>query len=135
MNTPKETLNNPFINKGTAFTMAEREQLNLVGLLPSKVQTLEEQVNRTYLQFQKKLTDLEKRVYLMTLFNTNRILFYALMAQHVEEFMPIVYDPVVADAIRQYDELFMKPQEQPSFLLTIPKILKSLCAMPRKAKT
>lgn len=111
MNTPRETLNNPFINKGTAFSMAEREQLNLVGLLPSKVQTLEEQVNRTYLQFQKKLTDLEKRVYLMTLFNTNRILFYALMAQHVEEFMPIVYDPVVADAIRQYDELFMKPQD------------------------
>lgn len=113
--------------------MAEREQLSLVGLLPSKVQTLEEQMNRTYLQFQKKLTDLEKRVYLMTLFNTNRILFYALMAQHVEEFMPIVYDPVVADAIRQYDELFMKPQD--AFLLTIPKILKSLCAMPRKAKT
>ena len=111
MNTPRETLNNPFINKGTAFSMAEREQLNLVGLLPSKVQTLEEQMNRTYLQFQKKLTDLEKRVYLMTLFNTNRILFYALMAQHVEEFMPIVYDPVVADAIRQYDELFMKPQD------------------------
>ena len=47
----------------------------------------------------------------MTLFNTNRTLFYALMAQHIEEFMPIVYDPVVADAIRQYDELFMKPQD------------------------
>ena len=106
-----EILNNPFVNKGTAFSMAEREKLNLVGLLPPVVQTLEEQIERTYLEYQKKVNNLEKRVYLMTLFNTNRTLFYALMAQHIEEFMPIVYDPVVADAIRQYDELFMKPQD------------------------
>ena len=111
MDTSKEILNNPFINKGTAFSMAEREKLNLIGLLPPVVQTLEEQIERTYLQYQKKVNNLEKRVYLMTLFNTNRTLFYALMAQHIEEFMPIVYDPVVADAIRQYDELFMKPQD------------------------
>ena len=111
MDTSKEILNNPFINKGTAFSMAEREKLNLVGLLPPVVQTIEEQIERTYLQYQKKVNNLEKRVYLMTLFNTNRTLFYALMAQHIEEFMPIVYDPVVADAIRQYDELFMKPQD------------------------
>ena len=111
MDTSKEILNNPFVNKGTAFSMAEREKLNLVGLLPPVVQTIEEQIERTYLQYQKKVNNLEKRVYLMTLFNTNRTLFYALMAQHIEEFMPIVYDPVVADAIRQYDELFMKPQD------------------------
>ena len=111
MSTFNEILNNPFANKGTAFSMAEREKLNLVGLLPPVVQTLEEQMERTYLQYQKKAKNLEKRVYLMTLFNTNRTLFYALMAQHIEEFMPIVYDPVVADAIRQYDELFMKPQD------------------------
>ena len=111
MDTSKEILNNPFVNKGTAFSMAERKKLNLVGLLPPVVQTLEEQIERTYLQYQKKVNNLEKRVYLMTLFNTNRTLFYALMAQHIEEFMPIVYDPVVADAIRQYDELFMKPQD------------------------
>ena len=111
MSTFNEILNNPFVNKGTAFSMAEREKLNLVGLLPPVVQTLEEQIERTYLEYQKKVNNLEKRVYLMTLFNTNRTLFYALMAQHIEEFMPIVYDPVVADAIRQYDELFMKPQD------------------------
>ena len=111
MDTSKEILNNPFVNKGTAFSMVERKKLNLVGLLPPVVQTLEEQIERTYLQYQKKVNNLEKRVYLMTLFNTNRTLFYALMAQHIEEFMPIVYDPVVADAIRQYDELFMKPQD------------------------
>ncbi len=111
MDTSKEILNNPFVNKGTAFSIAERKKLNLAGLLPPVVQTLEEQIERTYLQYQKKVNNLEKRVYLMTLFNTNRTLFYALMAQHIEEFMPIVYDPVVADAIRQYDELFMKPQD------------------------
>lgn len=111
MRTAQEIINNPFINKGTAFTLEERKALKLVGVLPTVVQTLEQQVAQTYQEFQKKVSDLEKRVYLMTLFNTNRTLFYALMSQHVEEFMPIVYDPTVADAIRQYDELFMKPQD------------------------
>lgn len=111
MKTAQEILNDPFINKGTAFTLEERKALNLVGLLPTAVQTLEEQTEQTYKEYQKKVSDLEKRIYLMTLFNTNRTLFYALMAQHVEEFMPIVYDPTVADAIREYDELFMKPQD------------------------
>lgn len=111
MKTAQEILNDPFINKGTAFTLEERKALNLVGLLPTAVQTLEEQTEQTYKEYQKKVSDLEKRIYLMTLFNTNRTLFYALMSQHVEEFMPIVYDPTVADAIREYDELFMKPQD------------------------
>ena len=111
MKTAQEILNDPFINKGTAFTLEERKALNLVGLLPTVVQTLEEQTEQTYKEYQKKVSDLEKRIYLMTLFNTNRTLFYALMSQHVAEFMPIVYDPTVADAIREYDELFMKPQD------------------------
>lgn len=111
MKTAQEILNDPFINKGIAFTLEERKALNLVGLLPTVVQTLEEQTEQTYKEYQKKVSDLEKRIYLMTLFNTNRTLFYALMSQHVAEFMPIVYDPTVADAIREYDELFMKPQD------------------------
>ena len=111
MKTAQEILNDPFINKGTAFTLEERKALNLVGLLPTAVQALEEQREQTYKEYQKKDSDLEKRIYLMTLFNTNRTLFYALMSQHVAEFMPIVYDPTVADAIREYDELFMKPQD------------------------
>ncbi|EFV03862.1 malic enzyme, NAD binding domain protein [Segatella salivae DSM 15606] len=111
MKTAQEILNDPFINKGTAFTLKERKALNLVGLLPTAVQTLEGQTEQTYKEYQKKVSDLEKRIYLMTLFNTNRTLFYALMSQHVAEFMPIVYDPTVADAIREYDELFMKPQD------------------------
>ena len=100
MKTAQEILNDPFCNKGTAFTLEERKALNLTGALPSVVQTLEEHTVQTYKEYQRKATDLEKRVYLMTLFNTNRILFYALMSRHVAEFMPIVYDPTVADAIR-----------------------------------
>ncbi|MFD1670729.1 malolactic enzyme [Agrilactobacillus yilanensis] len=103
-------LNNPFLNKGTAFTNEERQALGLVGMLPSKVQTITEQTTQAYGQFQSKTTDLEKRIFLMNLFNENRTLFYHLMADHVVEFMPIVYDPVVAESIEQYNELFLAPQ-------------------------
>ena len=104
-------LKNPFLNKGTAFTQEERAQLNLVGALPNKIQTIQEQADQAYAQFQSKDKLLEKRIFLMTLFNTNRTLFYYLMGQHIVEFMPIVYDPVVAESIEQYNELFIQPQE------------------------
>ncbi|TGD17786.1 malolactic enzyme [Levilactobacillus suantsaiihabitans] len=103
-------LNNPFLNKGTAFTQAERHALGLVGTLPAHVQTLAEQVTQAYAQFQSKSSHLEKRLYLMTLFNENRTLFFRLMADHVVEFMPIVYDPTVADSIEAYSHLFTDPQ-------------------------
>ncbi len=105
-----EILRNPFLNKGTAFTNEERQALGLVGALPSKVQTIEEQAEQVYAQFQTKATPLEKRIFLMNLFNENVTLFFHLMDQHVVEFMPIVYDPVVADAIEQYNELYFNPQ-------------------------
>jgi malic enzyme len=108
--TADQILNNPFLNKGTAFTKAERQALGLTGTLPSQVQTIEEQTTQAYGQFQSKTTRLEKRIFLMNLFNENRTLFYHLMDQHVVEFMPIVYDPVVADSIEQYNELFLDPQ-------------------------
>ncbi len=108
--TADQILNNPFLNKGTAFTKAERQALGLTGTLPSQVQTIEEQTTQAYAQFQSKPTRLEKRIFLMNLFNENRTLFYHLMDQHVVEFMPIVYDPVVADSIEQYNELFLDPQ-------------------------
>ncbi|KRO28396.1 malolactic enzyme [Lactiplantibacillus fabifermentans] len=103
-------LNNPFLNKGTAFTKAERQALGLTGTLPSNVQTIDEQTTQAYAQFQSKATRLEKRIFLMNLFNENRTLFYHLMDEHVVEFMPIVYDPVVADSIEQYNEIFLDPQ-------------------------
>lgn len=103
-------LNNPFLNKGTAFTMEERKKLGLIGLLPPYVQTIEEQAAQTYEQLQTKVNDLEKRLFLMEIFNTNRTLFYYLFSQHLEEFNPIVYDPTVAETITGYSDLFVDTQ-------------------------
>ena len=103
-------LNDPFLNKGTAFTQEERKELDLIGLLPPYVQTIEEQAAQTYAQMQTKVNDLEKRLFLMEIFNTNRTLFYYLFSQHLEEFNSIVYDPTIADTIEGYSDLFVEPQ-------------------------
>ena len=108
--TAHDILNNPFLNKGTAFTIEERKELGLIGLLPPYVQTIEEQAAQTYAQMQTKANDLEKRLFLMEIFNTNRTLFYYLFSQHLEEFNPIVYDPTIADTIEGYSNLFVDPQ-------------------------
>ena len=108
--TSHDILNNPFLNKGTAFTLEERKELGLIGLLPPYVQTIEEQAAQTYAQMQTKANDLEKRLFLMEIFNTNRTLFYYLFSQHLEEFNPIVYDPTIADTIEGYSDLFVDPQ-------------------------
>lgn len=105
-----DILNNPFLNKGTAFTLEERSKLGLVGLLPPYVQTIEEQANQTYAQMQTKANNLEKRLFLMQIFNTNRTLFYYMFSQHLAEFNPIVYDPTIADTIENYSDLFIDPQ-------------------------
>lgn len=105
-----DILNNPFINKGTAFTLEERQELGLIGLLPPYVQTIEEQAAETYAQLHTKANDLEKRLFLMEIFNTNRTLFYYLFSHHLEEFNPIVYDPTIADTIEGYSNLFVNPQ-------------------------
>ena len=105
-----EILNNPFLNKGTAFTKKEREEYGLLGLLPPYIQTIDEQAKQTYGQFLKKDKLIEKRHFLMEIFNTNRTLFYYLFSKHVVEFMPIVYDPVIAESIENYSELFVNPQ-------------------------
>lgn len=103
-------LNDPFLNKGTAFTQEERKELDLIGLLPPYIQTIEEQAAQTYAQMQTKVNDLEKRLFLMEIFNTNRTLFYYLFSQHLEEFNPIMYDPTIADTIEGYSDLFVEPQ-------------------------
>ncbi|KST94629.1 Malolactic enzyme [Lactococcus lactis subsp. lactis] len=105
-----EILNNPFLNKGTAFTMKERQELGLIGLLPPTVQTIEEQAEQTYEQYLTKPSDLEKRHFLMEIFNTNRTLFYHLFNKHIVEFNPVVYDPTIADTIENYSHLFVDPQ-------------------------
>ena len=106
----REILNNPFLNKGTAFTMEERKELGLIGLLPPYVQTIEEQAAQTYAHMERKTTDLEKRLFLMEIFNTNRTLFYYLFSKNLEEFNPIVYDPTIAETIENYSDLFVDPQ-------------------------
>jgi len=105
-----EVLTDPFLNKGTAFTKEERKELELTGLLPPQIQTIEEQAEQVYAQYKSKEPLINKRRFLMEIFDTNRTLFYYLFSQHVVEFMPIVYDPVIAENIENYSELFVNPQ-------------------------
>ena len=105
-----EVLNDPFLNKGTAFTKEERKELELIGLLPPQIQTIEEQAEQVYAQYKSKEPLINKRRFLMEIFDTNRTLFYYLFSKHVVEFMPIVYDPVIAENIENYSELYVNPQ-------------------------
>lgn len=118
-------VNDPFKNKGTAFTKKERAELGLNGLLPPYVQTLDQQVEQTYAQFTTKSSNLEKRLFLMEIFNENRVLFYKLFSQHVVEFMPIVYDPTIADTIENYSELFVQPQDATFLSIDDPDLIES----------
>ncbi|WP_125703958.1 malolactic enzyme [Lacticaseibacillus daqingensis] len=108
--TLQQLLHDPFLNKGTAFTQAERDAYGLNGLLPPSVQTLAQQVAAAYAQYSQKPTDLAKRQFLMQLFNVNHVLFYRLFAEHVAEFMPVVYDPTIAETIEHYSAWFVEPQ-------------------------
>lgn len=105
-----EVLNDPFLNKGTAFTKEERKELELTGLLPPQIQTIEEQAEQVYAQYKSKEPLINKRRFLMEIFDTNRTLFYYLFSQHVVEFMRVVYDPVIAENIENYSELYVNPQ-------------------------
>ena len=105
-----EVLNDPFLNKGTAFTKEERKEFELTGLLPPQIQTIEEQAEQVYAQYKSKEPLINKRRFLMEIFDTNRTLFYYLFSQHVVEFMPVVYDPVIAENIENYSELYVNPQ-------------------------
>ena len=108
--TGQALLNDPFFNRGTAFSQQDRQKYHLVGMLPPRVQSLAEQAQEVYSQYQEKATALEKRIFLMTIFNTNRVLFFKLFSEHVTEFMPIVYDPTIAESIQNYSHLFVNPQ-------------------------
>ena len=105
-----ELLNDPFLNKGTAFTTEEREKYGLVGLLPPCVQTINQQADQAYKNYLTKADNEAKRHYLMRLFSENRTLFYNLFSKHLEEFMPVVYDPTIAPDIEYYSERYVDPQ-------------------------
>ncbi len=105
-----DLLNHPALNKGTAFTEGERSRLGLHGLLPPQVESLDQQVVRAYEAYSRKDDDLERHIYLRALQDTNEVLFYRLLLDHIEEMTPIVYTPVVAQACEQFSHIYRRPR-------------------------
>jgi malate dehydrogenase (oxaloacetate-decarboxylating) len=102
-------LRDPRFNRGTAFTVEERSALELQGLLPPAVQSLEEQALRSYEQYESEPTDLAKNEFLAALHDRNEILYYKLLEDHLKELLPVVYDPVVAQAIEHFSHEYQRP--------------------------
>lgn len=108
--TGKNLLNSGLLNKGTAFTMAERELFKILGKLPYEIETLEEQARRSYGQLQRFDNNLNKNIYLHTLLNQNETLFYKLCFTHLEELLPVIYTPIVGTAVKNYCSEFRAPR-------------------------
>lgn len=100
----------PLLNKGTGFTSEEREEFGLQGVIPTHVSTLDEQVARNYANFKGLRTDLDKHVFLRALQDRSEVLFYALIDRHIEEMMPIIYTPTVAQAVEKFSLLYRYPR-------------------------
>ena len=105
-----DLLDTPLLNKGTAFTEAERTALGLHGLLPPQIETLDQQVVRAYDAFRRKTDDLERHIYLRALQDTNEVLFYRLLLDHMEEMMPVVYTPVVGLGCQEFSHIYRRPR-------------------------
>jgi malate dehydrogenase (oxaloacetate-decarboxylating) len=105
----RELLRNPRFNRGTAFSHDERSALGLQGLLPAGVQTLEQQSTRAYAQYLAQPSNLAKNEFLAALHDRNEVLYYKLLEEHLKEMLPVVYDPVVAQAIEQYSHQYQRP--------------------------
>src|SRR5215469_244854 len=103
-------LDDPLRNRGAAFTEADREALGLTGRLPAAVLTLEEQARRVYEQLRRQPSDLAKNVYLEQLHDRNEVLYYKVLADHLAELLPVVYDPTVGDAIEKYSHEYRRPR-------------------------
>jgi malic enzyme len=101
-------LMDPFTNKGTAFTARERDELDLHGLLPPTVCTIEEQLARVYENFLAKPTPLEKFIYLTSLHDRNETLFFRLVHERVDEMLPVVYTPVVGEACQKFSHIYRR---------------------------
>jgi len=105
-----DLLVHPALNKATAFTEEERSNRGLHGLLPPHVENIEEQVVRAYEAYKRKDDDLERHIYLRALQDTNEVLFYRLLLDHIEEMTPMVYTPVVAQACQQFSHIYRRPR-------------------------
>lgn len=99
-------LENPLLNKGSAFSKAERQLFNLTGLLPPRYETIEEQAQRAYQQYSSFRTAINKHIYLRSIQDTNETLFYRLLQDHLPEMMPIIYTPTVGDACEQFSDIY-----------------------------
>lgn len=106
----KELLNDPIRNKGTAFTLEERDTLGLQGLLPGRVETLNQQLERVLQNCAAKPTNLERYIFLMSLQDQNETLFYRTVLTDLQTFMPIIYTPTVGEAALNYGEIFRRPR-------------------------
>lgn len=106
----KSLLTVPQLNKGTAFTQDERHTFGLLGKLPHRVETLDEQVKRAYLQYASYGTQLQKNIYLNNLHDKNQILFYELVTQHLNEMLPILYTPIVGTAVKRFSHEYRQPR-------------------------
>lgn len=100
----------PTLNKGTAFTEKERDRFGLHGLLPTHIESLKSQVARAYVAYQRKPDDLERHIYLRALQDTNEVLFYRLLFEHMEEMTPIIYTPTVALGCQQFSNIYRRPR-------------------------
>src|SRR5262249_53413857 len=103
-------LQNPSLNKGTAFTDKERDALGLRGLLPPRVLSMEQQSGRILENYRRKPNDIERYIQLMALQGRNETLFYRVLIDHLEEMMPIVYTPTVGQACQEYGHIFRRPR-------------------------
>ena len=101
-------LETPLLNKASAFTPEERQQFNLIGLLPDITETIEEQVTRAYAQLTAFHDDLEKHIYLRNIQDTNETLYFRLVANHLEEIMPLIYTPTVGEACRKFSQIYRR---------------------------
>jgi malate dehydrogenase (oxaloacetate-decarboxylating) len=106
----KPLLTTPQLNKGTAFTQEERRQFGLLGKLPHRVETLDEQVKRAYLQYTSYHTRLKQNIYLNNLHDKNQVLFYKLLSKHLSEMLPTIYTPIVGTAVKKFSHEYRQPR-------------------------
>ena len=96
----------PLLNKGTAFSKLERTNFNLMGLLPPRYETIEEQLERAYMQYSSFENPINKHIYLRAIQDSNETLFFKLVTQNIEEMMPIIYTPTVGDACERFSDIY-----------------------------
>ena len=106
----RAVMTNPTTNRGTAFTVEERRELGIVGLVPTRVTNLENQVRRVYEQYQRTTTMLGRYLHLAGVRDRNEVLFYRLLTSNIEEMLPVIYTPTIGEAIERFSHEFSRPR-------------------------